>query len=123
MTVVAMVVHTKSPFLTLMGLFQIVLSFPLAYFVYYFVCGLVFFPFLNFIGIFVVFALGAGEFDDMRRVSHFFNRTLSLLTSMMSFRVHRPTLPPSKTTSSWPWTSGRAPDTSCPTAPPSRWPP
>lgn len=58
-TVVAMLVHTRSPFLTLMGLFQILLSFPLAYFVYYFVARLVFFPFLNFIGIFVVFALGA----------------------------------------------------------------
>mmetsp|Transcript_3888 Transcript_3888/g.8675 ORF Transcript_3888/g.8675 Transcript_3888/m.8675 type:complete len:1195 (+) Transcript_3888:233-3817(+) len=60
-TVVAMIIHTKSPFLTLMGLFQIILSFPLAYFVYYFIAGLVFFPFLNFIGIFVVFALGADD--------------------------------------------------------------
>jgi len=60
-TIVAMVVHTQSPFLTLMGLFQILLSFPLAYFVYYFIAGLVFFPFLNFIGIFVVFALGADD--------------------------------------------------------------
>lgn len=32
--------HTKSPFLTLMGLFQIVLALPVAYFMYYFVCGL-----------------------------------------------------------------------------------
>ena len=60
-TVVAMVVHTRSPFLTLLGLCQILLSFPLAYFVYYFLGGLVFFPFLNFIGIFVVFALGADD--------------------------------------------------------------
>jgi len=60
-TIVAMVLHTQSPFLTLMGLFQILLSFPLAYFVYYFIAGLVFFPFLNFIGIFVVFALGADD--------------------------------------------------------------
>lgn len=60
-TVIAMLIHTKSPFLTLMGLFQILLSFPLAYFVYYFVFSLVFFPFLNFIGIFVVFALGADD--------------------------------------------------------------
>ena len=57
-TMIAMLIHTKSPFLTLMGLFQILLSFPLAYFVYYFIGGLAFFPFLNFIGIFVVFALG-----------------------------------------------------------------
>jgi len=57
-TIFAMMIHTKSPWLTLMGLFQILLSFPLAYFVYYFIGGLIFFPFLNFIGIFVVFALG-----------------------------------------------------------------
>ena len=57
-TIIAMMIHTKSPWLTLMGLFQILLSFPLAYFVYYFIGGLIFFPFLNFIGIFVVFALG-----------------------------------------------------------------
>ncbi|KAL7467681.1 hypothetical protein ACHAXS_007918 [Conticribra weissflogii] len=60
-TVIAMIIHTKSPFLTLMGLLQIILSFPLAYFVYYFIARLVFFPFLNFIGIFVVFALGADD--------------------------------------------------------------
>jgi len=60
-TALAMLVHTKSPFLTMMGLFQIILSFPLAYFVYYFVGGVFFFPFLNFIGIFVVFALGADD--------------------------------------------------------------
>jgi predicted RND superfamily exporter protein len=45
----------------MIGLCQILLSFPLAYFVYYFFGGIVFFPFLNFIGIFVVFALGADD--------------------------------------------------------------
>ncbi len=40
-TVIAMIIHTKSPFLTLMGLLQIILSFPLAYFVYYFIARLV----------------------------------------------------------------------------------
>lgn len=40
-TFIAMMIHTKSPFLTLMGLLQILLSFPLAYFVYYFIGGLV----------------------------------------------------------------------------------
>ena len=40
-TIIAMLIHTKSPFLTLMGLLQILLSFPLAYFVYYFIAGLV----------------------------------------------------------------------------------
>lgn len=53
-TLTAMLLHTRSPFLTLIGLLQIVLSFPLAYFVYTFMGQLDFFPFLNFLGIFVV---------------------------------------------------------------------
>jgi hypothetical protein len=57
---IAIVLHTRSPFITLIGLVQIILSFPLSYFVYKLLAGLEFFPFLNFIGIFVVFALGAG---------------------------------------------------------------
>jgi len=57
----AILLHTRSPLLTAIGLTQIVLSFPLSYFVYKLVAGLEFFPFLNFIGIFVVFALGAGD--------------------------------------------------------------
>jgi hypothetical protein len=60
-TVLAILVHTRSPFLSSVGLLQIVLSFPLAFFVYTFIGGLEFFPFLNFIGIFVVFALGADD--------------------------------------------------------------
>lgn len=61
-TFLAMVIHTRSPFLALVGLLQIILSFPTGYFIYTFVARLSFFPFLNFIGIFVVFALGAGMF-------------------------------------------------------------
>lgn len=57
----AILLHTRSPFLTGIGLFQIVLSFPLSFFVYTFLIGLEFFPFLNFIGVFVVFALGADD--------------------------------------------------------------
>jgi hypothetical protein len=58
---IAIIVHTRSPFITVIGLLQITLSFPLAYFVYKIVAGLEFFPFLNFIGLFVVFALGADD--------------------------------------------------------------
>lgn len=58
-TITAMAIHTKSIWLTFIGLLQIIFSVPLAYFVYYFVAGLRFFPFLNFIGIFVAAALGA----------------------------------------------------------------
>jgi hypothetical protein len=57
---IAMILYTRSPFITLIGLVQIILSFPLSYFVYKLIARLEFFPFLNYIGIFVVFALGAG---------------------------------------------------------------
>ena len=58
---IAMMIHTRSPFITMIGLLQIIFSFPLAYFFYKIVAGLEFFPFLNFIGVFVVFALGADD--------------------------------------------------------------
>jgi len=58
---IAIMLHTQSPLITGVGLLQIVLSFPLAFFAYKLILGLKFFPFLNFIGIFVVFALGAGD--------------------------------------------------------------
>lgn len=58
-TTLAMIVHTRSPLITIIGLLQIILSFPLSFFVYTFFGQLEFFPFLNFIGVFVVFALGA----------------------------------------------------------------
>jgi hypothetical protein len=60
-TLLAILVHTRSPFLSAVGLLQIILSFPLAFFAYTFIGRLEFFPFLNFIGIFVVFALGADD--------------------------------------------------------------
>lgn len=60
-TTIAILIHTRSPWLTMIGIFQIILSFPLAFFVYTFVGQLEFFPFLNFIGVFVVFALGADD--------------------------------------------------------------
>ena len=60
-TAIAIVVHTKSLFITFIGLLQIILSFPLSFFVYTLIGGLEFFPFLNFIGVFVVFALGADD--------------------------------------------------------------
>jgi hypothetical protein len=59
---VAIIIHTRSPFLAAIGLVQIILSFPLSYLVYKMLAGLEFFPFLNFIGIFIVFALGAGAY-------------------------------------------------------------
>ncbi|CAB9518411.1 dispatched homolog 1 [Seminavis robusta] len=58
-TTAAMMFHTRSPFLTFIGIFQISLSFPLAYTIYRFAGGITFFPFLNLVGVFVAFALGA----------------------------------------------------------------
>jgi len=58
---VAIMLHTQSPLLTGLGLLQIILSFPMAYFVYNMILRFTYFPFLNFIGVFVVFALGAGD--------------------------------------------------------------
>jgi predicted RND superfamily exporter protein len=60
-TFLAMGIHTKSFWLTIMGVLQIIYSVPLSYFVYYFIAGLRFFPFLNFIGVFVAAALGADD--------------------------------------------------------------
>jgi len=60
-TMTAVLLHTRSLWLTLVGFLQITLSFPLAFFLYRFVGGLTFFPFLNFIGVFIVFALGADD--------------------------------------------------------------
>jgi hypothetical protein len=58
---VAVLIHTRSPLVTLVGLLQILLSFPLAYFIYVWVAGYSYFPVLNFIGVFVVFAIGADD--------------------------------------------------------------
>eukprot|EP00979_Chaetoceros_neogracilis_P017965 scaffold10546_cov266-Chaetoceros_neogracile.AAC.3 len=60
-TFTAMFVHTRSPWLTVIGILQIIFAIPLAYFVYVFIAGLTFFPFLNFIGVFVSAALGADD--------------------------------------------------------------
>jgi len=60
-TFLAVGLHTKSAWLTFMGILQVIFSVPLSYFVYYFFAGLRFFPFLNFIGVFVAAALGADD--------------------------------------------------------------
>lgn len=54
---VAMLVHIWLPWMTGIGLFQTILSFPLSYLVFNLIAGLEFYPFLNFIDFFVVFAL------------------------------------------------------------------
>eukprot|EP00934_Nitzschia_sp_Nitz4_P007654 Nitzschia sp. Nitz4//scaffold24_size164493//31405//34493//NITZ4_002311-RA/size164493-snap-gene-0.1-mRNA-1//1//CDS//3329544063//7644//frame0 len=68
--VVAMLIHTRSVFIAFVGFLQILLSFPLAYYYYKFIAGYSYFPVLNFIGVFVSFALGADDvfvaFDKMK---------------------------------------------------------
>jgi 5-methyltetrahydrofolate--homocysteine methyltransferase len=60
-TIIAIIIHTKSPWLTLFGLLQILISIPWAYFFYHFVVGLSFFPVLNLIALFISAALGADD--------------------------------------------------------------
>mmetsp|Transcript_5011 Transcript_5011/g.14599 ORF Transcript_5011/g.14599 Transcript_5011/m.14599 type:complete len:1206 (+) Transcript_5011:1375-4992(+) len=61
LVIVAILAHTRSPFLTMIGLLQILFSFPLAYFVIRLVLGYEFFPSLNYCALFVVFAIGADD--------------------------------------------------------------
>lgn len=58
---IAMLVHTRSPLITLIGVLQVTFSFPVAFFFYKLIFGFDFFPFLNFLGVFVVFAIGADD--------------------------------------------------------------
>lgn len=58
---IAIMIHTQSPLITGLGLLQIVLSFPMGFFFYKLIFGFEYFPFLNFLGVFVVFSLGAGD--------------------------------------------------------------
>mmetsp|Transcript_11561 Transcript_11561/g.17334 ORF Transcript_11561/g.17334 Transcript_11561/m.17334 type:complete len:851 (+) Transcript_11561:73-2625(+) len=60
-TTCAILLHTKSPFLTIMGSLQIIFSAPLAFCVYHFIAGVTFFPIINLIGFFVSSALGADD--------------------------------------------------------------
>jgi hypothetical protein len=61
-----MLTHNRSPWLTLMGDFQIIFAIPLAYFVYVFIAGLTFFPYLNFIGAFVDLCVVVDKFKNAR---------------------------------------------------------
>eukprot|EP00232_Nephroselmis_pyriformis_P019643 CAMPEP_0182884958 /NCGR_PEP_ID=MMETSP0034_2-20130328/19317_1 /TAXON_ID=156128 /ORGANISM="Nephroselmis pyriformis, Strain CCMP717" /LENGTH=237 /DNA_ID=CAMNT_0025018199 /DNA_START=8 /DNA_END=717 /DNA_ORIENTATION=- len=54
-------VGTASPFLTCCGMLHIMLSFPSAFFVYKLVLGFKYFPFLNFLGMFVILGIGADD--------------------------------------------------------------
>jgi predicted RND superfamily exporter protein len=56
-----MVFHTRSPFLTLMGLGHVLISFPTTWCIYYLVFGIQYMGFLNFIALFVIMGIGADD--------------------------------------------------------------
>ena len=74
--VIYMSIHLGSIFLSFCGLFQILMSFPLAYFFYRIVCGIPHYDTLSLLIIFVLLGVGAVELDNYIRISLFF---LSLL--------------------------------------------
>ncbi|QDZ19396.1 SSD domain-containing protein [Chloropicon primus] len=53
--------HTRSVFMAFVGVIQVALSFPSAYFAYKLLLGFSFFPFLNFLAMFVVMGIGADD--------------------------------------------------------------
>ena len=61
LTIIALLIHNRSPWLAFMGFLQIVLAVPLAYFGYTVLAQLEFFPLLNLVGLFVASAIGADD--------------------------------------------------------------
>lgn len=59
--IVAVLLHSRSAWITTVGFAQVFLSFPTAYFMFYFILGRSFFPFLNFLGMFVIIGIGADD--------------------------------------------------------------
>ncbi|KAJ5077047.1 hypothetical protein M0811_00367 [Anaeramoeba ignava] len=53
--------HTKSLYLTSLGIFHVLMSFPLSYFVYRIIVGEEFFSMLNFISLFIVLGIGCDD--------------------------------------------------------------
>jgi len=56
-----LLLNTRSLFMSLVGLLQVGFSFPVAYFFYKLVFGFSFFPFLNFLGLFVIMGIGVDD--------------------------------------------------------------
>ncbi|KAJ5066144.1 sterol-sensing domain [Anaeramoeba ignava] len=53
--------HTKSLFLAAMGIFHIIMAFPLSYFVYRVIIGEKYFSMLNFLSLFIVLGIGCDD--------------------------------------------------------------
>ena len=60
-SLIFLLLHTHSLFVSLVGLVQVALSFPIGYFFVKLVCGFEFFPFLNFLGLFVIMGIGVDD--------------------------------------------------------------
>ena len=61
LTIFALLIHNKSPWLCLVGFLQIIVAVPLSYFGYTVIAQIEFFPLLNLIGLFVASAIGADD--------------------------------------------------------------
>ena len=57
----SLLAYSRSVMLSLGGLLHILLSVPLSYCTYVFIAGIDFFPFLNFMGVFVIIGVGADD--------------------------------------------------------------
>ncbi|KAL7545432.1 hypothetical protein ACHAWF_008778 [Thalassiosira exigua] len=91
-TTLCILLHTKSPWLTLIGLLQIILALPWAYFFYYFVCDLSFFlKVTNVNALFIVFSLGADDIFVV--VDKWKNKRLELPREFTTAEVAVRTLP------------------------------
>ena len=84
--------HLRSLFLAATAMLQICCSFPLAYFIYYFVFGVTFFDTLSLLVFFVVLGIGADDvfvFSDAFAQSVVFIKDPSNLYSRITFTYHR----------------------------------
>jgi len=82
--------HTKSLFLTLFGLLQIILALPISWSLYRFLFGLKSFPVMNLGGIFIVFSLGA---DDVFVMADKWKSTRAIMTRASTTEVAIISLP------------------------------
>ena len=61
LTIFALLIHNKSPWLSLMGFLQIIVAVPLSYFGYTVIAQIDFFPILNLVALFVASAIGTDD--------------------------------------------------------------
>ena len=96
---IVIVIQTRSVFISCMGFLEILLSFGYANFIYKTVLGIEYFHFLNFLGVFILFGIGADDIfiiTDAWKQSAVIHGRLSLEKRMHSTlcRAVPPFLPP-----------------------------